>query len=111
VQDAIQDPDIVNRIVRGERFTTGRSYMDVQLQVEIHPLVNFYIGLINNLMDGSGIIQPRAVWDPMQNIQVIIGYNVYYGELGTEFGGIEIPATSFALSSPDMLYAWISFYF
>ena len=70
--------------------------MSATVQVELHPLVQFYLTTINNINDPSGILQPRAVWDMSQNLQMTLGANLYYGAPDTEFGGVAIPGTDLA---------------
>jgi len=111
VQDALNDPDIISRLARGEWFTLGRSYVDVQVQVEWHPLVNGFISVIGNTHDSSGILQPRVVIDPAQNFQIMCGGNIYYGKTATEFGGIDLPGVQIKEIPADMVYIWLSYYF
>jgi hypothetical protein len=109
--EALLDQDIVERLGRGELFTLGRTYLSGHLRVEIHPLFNCYLTVINNLADPSGIVQPRAVWDVMQNVQVTMGANVYYGRRGTEYGGFRIPFTPFLARGNDSVFLWATYYF
>ena len=111
VSDALTDMDIVERVGRGERFTFGRSYVDAQIQVEWHPLVNSFMTIIYNTRDGSGIMQPRVSWDLLQNLQVMGGATIYHGESGTEFGGVELPGTGTKEIPADGAYVWLSYFF
>jgi len=108
---ALTNPDISERIMRGELFTLGRHYLSGQLQLEIHPLLNTYISIITNLSDPSGIIQPRAMWDMKTNLQATLGANLYFGKLGTEYGGVPIPETSCLYKPADSVYFLITYYF
>ena len=110
-ENAWRDPDLMDRIERGERFSLGRTYLDAQLQVEFHPLLNCHVTLITNLRDPSGAIQPRLVWDPAQNLQITVGANFYYGGANTEFGGFKIPGIPFDEAPADNAYLWISFFY
>jgi hypothetical protein len=109
--EAITDPEIVQRIQRGDLFTLDRYYVAAHVRVELHPLVNLYLTLINNLADPSGIIQPRATWDITQNTQVTLGGTIHYGGTGTEFGGFRLPATPFLYRAPDQAFLWITYFF
>jgi hypothetical protein len=109
--DALTDPDIIERLDRGELFVLGRGYLSAEMQMELHPLVNLFFGVINNLEDPSGIIQPRAVWNFAQDFELTVGANISYGEDGTEFGGIEIPFTDLIIKAPDSAFIWLSYYF
>ncbi len=109
--EAYVDPDIGERLERGELFTLGRAYLAGEIQVELHPLFNAYLTVINNLGDPSGILQPRAIWDMTQNVQVTFGGNIYYGAPGTEYGGFEIPDTDLLIEPQDSAFLWLSYFF
>ncbi|MEZ4527503.1 MAG: hypothetical protein R2941_16405 [Desulfobacterales bacterium] len=94
-ENAPADTDLTGALERGEIFTLGRLYLAGQVQMEIHPLLNFYIGLITNLTDPSAVCQPRLVWSLAQNADAIIGGNLYLGGSDTEYGGFRIPGTDF----------------
>ena len=109
--NAYRDPEILERLSRGERYTLGRAYFGGNIQVEFHPLFNTYLTVINNLEDPSGVIQPRAVWDMAQDIQIIFGGNFYYGGSNTEYGGFQIPGMPFLVKPSSNLFLWLSCYF
>ncbi|MBW2664184.1 MAG: hypothetical protein JRD93_19965 [Deltaproteobacteria bacterium] len=89
------DPDISERINRGELFTLGRNYLSGHIRVELHPLLNIYLTMINNLADPSGSLQPRAVWNITQDMQITVGSSLYFGGKNTEYGGYKIAGTDF----------------
>jgi hypothetical protein len=101
---ALNDPDIINRVRRNERFILGHSYLDAHLQAELHPLINFSITLIANTRDPSGSIQPRIIWDATQNIEITFGANIFWGGPDTEFGGFEISGLPFEQSPANSIY-------
>jgi hypothetical protein len=108
---ALCDQDIVEHMTRGELFTLGKTYLSGHLRVELHPLFNCYLTVINNLADPSGVVQPRAVWDVLQDVQITVGANVYYGREGTEYGGIRIPFTPFVARGNDSVFLWVTYFF
>jgi hypothetical protein len=110
-EDAFDNKDLIERQARGELFVLGRYYFSSTVQVELHPLVQFYFTAINNIKDPSGILQPRATWDMTQNLQATLGANLYYGAPDTEFGGILIPGTTIRARPVDSLYLWLTYYF
>ena len=110
-QEAVLNPDIAERVARGELFALGNHYLTGQLQVELHPLFNVFFTAINNVEDPSGILQPYATWDIGQNMQLTGGVNVSYGEKGTEYGGFKLPGTDIRTRSPDNAYLWLFYYF
>ena len=109
--DGLTDPYISERLERGELFTLGRFYCSGSIAVELHPLLNVYLSVINNIADPSGIVQPRAIWDVFENIQITAGVNMLYGAKDTEYGGFEIPGTDYLFKSPDSAYVWVGYYF
>ena len=110
-QDAVLDPAIVERVVRGELFALGRNYLSGHIQVELHPLLKVSFTAINNVEDPSGILQPYATWDIVQNLQLTVGVNVSYGAEDTEYGGFALPGSDIRTRSPDSAYLWLSYYF
>jgi len=109
--EALLDPDIDERLARGELFVVGRNYLSGHLQVELHPLVKASLTAINNIEDPSGILQPYLVWDATQNLQITGGLNFYYGDKGTEFGGFTLPGTQLRNQPPNSAYLWLIYYF
>jgi hypothetical protein len=109
--DAYADPDISKRFSRGELFTLGRFYMGAHLNAELHPLFNAYLTVINNMNDPSGMLQPRAVWDIAQDVEMTFGGNVCYGGRGTEYGGFNIPGTNFMSKPADNAFLWVTYFF
>jgi hypothetical protein len=105
------ETDITDRLDRGELFTLGRTYLSGHVRWEAHPLLNISMTVINNISDPSGMLQPRAVWDVKQNVQVTVGGNITYGSKETEFGGFTIPDINFVQKTPDSVFLWLCYYF
>ncbi len=108
---AFTDPEIRQRLERGELSVLGRTYLSGHLQVELHPLLNFSFTVINNLADPSGVLQPRITWDVTQDFQVTVGGYISYGPRGTEFGGFRIPGTNYITKAPDSAFLWLTYFF
>jgi hypothetical protein len=112
---ALLNPSITARIARGELFVLGKNYLSAEIQAELHPLFTLFCTVINNVKDPSGIVQPRATWNITQNLELIVGANLFYGanggENGSEFGGFPIPGTSLSSRSPNNAYLWFNYYF
>jgi len=109
--EALRDPDITERLARGELFVLGKNYLSANIQVEIHPLVKLTLSAINNIEDPSGILQPYLTWDILQDLQLTCGANVYYGSKGSEYGGFRIPGTDLRNKPPNSAYLWLIYYF
>lgn len=105
------DPDVSERIDRGELFTLGRNYLSGHIRVELHPLFNVYLTMINNLADPSGSLQPRAVWDITQDMQITLGSNLYFGGKDTEYGEYKIASTNFRNNTPNSAFLWLTYFF
>ena len=108
---AVNNQALMDRLSRGEIFVRGRYYIDTQLRVELHPLVNFYITNIVNTSDPSGIIQPLITWDIATNFQLNIAATIYWGAFQTEYGGVEIPRSTYTDRQPTSFFAWLNMYF
>jgi hypothetical protein len=109
--EALADPDIIERLERGEIYTLGRTYLAGEVQVELHPLFNVFLTVINNLADPSGIVQPRAIWNIAQDVQMTFGGNIYYGGTGTEYGGYKIPGTNLFNKPSNSAFLWLTYFF
>lgn len=109
--DALSDPDISKRLARGELFSLGQTYLSGHIRVELHPLFNVYVTVVNNVADPSGIVQPRAVWDIFEDVQITVGGNIYYGREGTEYGGYNVPGTNLIAKAPNSAFIWLTYYF
>jgi hypothetical protein len=108
---ALLDPAVIERLTRGEIFALGQNYLSGHVQVELHPLFKLTLTSINNVEDPSGIIQPYAVWDILQDLQMTAGLAIHYGEKGSEFGGFKLPGTDLRNRPPDSAYLWFIYYF
>jgi hypothetical protein len=109
--NAMADPRVLERLDRGELFVLGKDYVSAQLQIELHPLLSVYLGVINNVRDPSGMIQPRAVWNLTQNSNLNLGAIVYYGKKDSEYGGFLIPGTNYYTNAAANAYLMFTYYF
>jgi hypothetical protein len=110
-EDALTDEDVLDRLERGELFVLGRTYVSGHIRLEAHPLFNVFFTVINNMADPSGILQPRAIWDIGEDIQITLGGSIVYGGNDTEYGGFEIPGTDFLIKAPDRAFLWVNYFF
>jgi len=109
--EAFADPDILKRLDRGELFTLGKNYLSGHIQVEFHPLFNFFFTTIHNLADPSGVIQPRVIWDVKQDFQATMGGNISYGVDETEFGGFTLQGSDIVTRPADNVYIFLTYFF
>ena len=110
---ALTDPELRKRISRGDLFMTARTYLASGLEVQPHPLWRLQGNMILNLGDGSGLLQPRVIWDMAADVELTFGATIYFGGANTEFGGFTLPppggATSYA--EPNTASLWVTAYF
>lgn len=109
--DALADAAVAERLKRGELFTLGRFYLAETVEIELHPLLRFAVTNITNLCDPSGILQPRMVWDALENVQLTVGATVSYGGADTEFGGFEIPSQGRVVAPSLSMFTWLTLFF
>jgi hypothetical protein len=107
------DSDLLDRLSRGELFTIGRYYLSGRMQVELHPLVQFFTTAVVNLADPSGVLQPQLQWDVTEDLQAILGAQWCWGGRDTEFGGYEVAAGAleFTVAPSERVYLWLTYYF
>jgi len=108
---AIVDPQILELIDRGDLFTLGKYYLSGHVRVELHPLFNLAVTAINNISDPSGLVQPYAIWNMTQSLELTFGGNVFWGQKDTEYGGFKIPGLPLSTNPSDRAYIWLSYYF
>ncbi|MBC8439507.1 MAG: hypothetical protein H8D87_07475 [Deltaproteobacteria bacterium] len=109
--DAMVDPDIMERIDRGELFALGKNYLSAQIQMELNPLLNIYLSAISNVRDPSTIIQPRVIFSVTQNSNLHFGASISYGKKGSEYGGFLIPGTNYYTNAAPSAYVRFTYYF
>jgi hypothetical protein len=109
--DAFENLALMERIDRGELFAFGKNYINTQIQVELHPLLNLYFNTINNIKDPSGILQPRLSYSMTQNSTLLLGANIFYGSRDSEYGGFLIPGTPYYTNAAANGYLLFTYYF
>jgi hypothetical protein len=109
--EALENPALMERLERGEIFVRGRHYLDTQLRVELHPMLNAYLVTITNAADPSGIVQPYLVWDLADNVRLNLSATLFWGLRNTEYGGVELPGTDLTDRTPNNVFTWLTLYF
>ena len=105
------NPDLVERIVRGELFTLGRHYVVASAMIEITPLWLLTPNAFVNLSDGSMLAQLVSSYDIKQDWQLLAALGIPVGPAGTEFGGIESGVPGKTFSTGLNLFAQLAWYF
>ena len=105
-------PALIDRLARGQVFTTRRDYLAGGMTVEATPLLTLSPTLIVNLDDGSALALVAATYSLADNVTLVAGAQAPIGPGNTEFGGIPLTATSpLLLAPPGQIYVQLRRYF
>jgi hypothetical protein len=105
------NPDLVERIGRGELFTLARHYIAGSTTIEVTPLVLFTPGLFVNLSDGSALFQAATQVDFREDLVLLGALNIPIGPDGTEFGGIPSGESGQYLSTGPGVFLQLAAFF
>lgn len=105
------NPDLTERIIRGELFTLGRSYVALSAMIEMTPLWLLTPNAFINLSDGSLLAQLVTSHDLKQDLQILAALSLPVGPDGTEYGGIDSGIPGKQLSSGASIFAQLAWYF
>ena len=105
------NPELLQRLARGELFNLGRHYLGTSVTVEVTPLLNFTPNLFINLTDPSALAQMVLSYDWKQDIQLLAALNIPVGSGGSEYGGIEAGSGDLYVSTDASLFAQLAWYF
>ncbi len=83
--------NLQQRLDRGELFVSGKDYLSLGLQIELHPLLQLAPALILNLDDHSSQLPVMLMYDWQQNLTLKATLILSNGQSNAEFSG---PATS-----------------
>ncbi len=97
--------------VRGNSFNIGRDYAGVLLRVLPHPLLSFQSQTLVNLGDSSVLEFGSVSWALCENVDLIFGVNLFFGRLGSEFGGWSSGQVGVDFRQPDFCFSFLKFYF
>jgi hypothetical protein len=105
------NPDLVQRIARGELFGLGRHYLAGSVMIEMSPLWGLTPTLLANLEDPSALVQLVSNFSLGDNLALLGSLSVPLGLSGSEFGGIETPVPGRYLSSDGGVFLQLAGYF
>lgn len=105
------NPDLLDRLSRGELFSIGRHYLAGSLMMEMTPLWLLIPNVFLNIEDGSALVQLVTQNDLKQNLAFLGSLNVPIGPNGTEYGGIEAGIPDRYISSDLSIFAQLAWYF
>ena len=105
------NPDLVERITRGELFTLGRNYVAASAMMEITPLWLLTPNVFINASDGSMLAQLVSSYDFKQDWRILAALGLPIGSAGTEYGGIDSGVPGKTFSTGLSLFAQLAWYF
>ena len=105
------NPDLVQRVQRGEIFTFGQNYFAAAATIELAPLWIVSTTLFINLDDDSMLLQIFSRHDLQQDLQLLIALNLPAGDEGSEFGGIDSAVDGRPLSVDESLFLQLAWYY
>jgi hypothetical protein len=105
------NPDLIDRISRGELFSIGRHYLAGSVMIEMTPLWGLTPTVLTNVADPSGLFQLVSNYSVSDNMTFLASINVPLGPKETEFGGISAGQPDRYLSGGAGLFAQLAWYF
>ena len=111
LQALLSNPQLAQRISRGELYTLGRHYVASSLLLEVTPLLSLIPNVFVNVSDGSALGQLNAQWDIAQNWQILASVSIPMGPKGTEYGGLDTDLDELTTQSGRSFFAQLAWYF
>jgi len=106
-----QNPELLQRLARGQSFTLGRHYVAGGLMIEMSPLWILAPNIFANAEDGSALLQIITRNNLSEDMEFIGALNIPLGPDGSEYGGIALDTPGIFLSTDASLFAQIAWYF
>lgn len=110
-QDLAQNPELVQRVARGETSSLGRNYLAGGLTIEMTPLWQLLPNLFVNVADPSALMQFVSQHSLGDNAVFLGAVNVPLGANGTEYGGVGTGTDGVYFSTDASLFAQFAWYF
>ena len=105
------NPELIDRIIRGELFTLGRHYIATSAMIEITPLWLLTPNIFINADDHSFLFQLSTTYEPEQDWQLLAAVSIPSGAQDTEFGGIDSGIIDKKISTELNIFAQLAWYF
>jgi len=105
------DPELADRIARGELYTLARDYCAAGLDAELTPLFHLKPTALVNLDDGSGVLQVNLTYDWTESVQLLGGVDLPWGGRGSEYGGVPVPGTPWVSGAGRRTFVQVGWYF
>ena len=107
----LENSDLLERLLRGELFASGRHYLAANVLVEMSPLWTLQPTLLCNLEDPAALLQLVSTYSLGDNLTFLASANIPVGPQGTEYRGLELAIPGRYLSRDASLFAQIAWYF
>ncbi len=105
------NPELFERLARGQIFTLGRHYIAGSVLIEMTPLWTVTPVLLANAEDPSALLQLTSTYSLSDNMTLLGSINVPIGPGGSEFGGIETGLPGRRFSTGPSVFAQFAWYF
>ena len=105
------NPDLIERVARGELFSIGRHYVAGSVTIEMTPLWGLTPTVLANAADPSALLQLVTNYSISDNMTLLASINLPLGPKGSEFGGIDAGQPDRYLSGGAGLFAQFAWYF
>jgi hypothetical protein len=105
------NPELVDRVTRGELFSIARNYLAGSVMIEMTPLWVLTPAVLANAGDPSALFQLVSNYSLSDNMTFLASLNVPLGPRGSEFGGIESNVPNRFLAGGAGLFAQFAWYF
>jgi len=106
-----QNPELLQRLARGQSFTIGRHYVAGGLTIEMTPLWILAPNIFANVEDGSALLQIVTRNNLSEEMEFIGALNIPIGPDGSEYGGIGLGMSGLYLSTDASLFVQLAWYF
>jgi hypothetical protein len=106
-----QNPELLQRLARGQSFTIGRHYLAGGLMIEMTPLWILAPNIFANVEDGSALLQIVTRNNLSEEMEFIGALNIPIGPDGSEYGGIGLDMSGVYLSTDASLFVQLAWYF
>jgi hypothetical protein len=105
------NPDLLNRLLRGELYAVGRHYIAGSIMIEMTPLWMLTPTVLANVGDPSALLQLVTSYSLADNMTLLGSVNVPLGPQGTEFRGIGAVVPGRYLSRDAGVFFQFAWYF
>ena len=105
------NPDLSERLARGESFALGRHYLAGSVLIEMTPLWTMTPTVLLNVSDPSGLLQLVGNYSLGDNMTLLGSLNLPFGDDGSEFGGPDAGIPGRYLSRGAGIFAQFAWYF